>query len=465
MAPSTSSGRQSNKDPLPYEQKGRMAWDPVYKAKYQDEFPSSESDNDDDDSDEEYPTGPYVSGGLQPGRRTTDDASARSGTPAIIQGNNPVAKGACRNPTSRSGFQSVPKKHSQKKRVLRSMNNFNRDNTAKAAFRKRASHTGVFKLPRNCNEIEPNRAKMYDFLEELGVRLGSFIRPPQTLLDHDLLIWGNTEQVRRTIAELRNWLSPATQAIRPKPKAKDEFADIHSVRGERYKKLQTRIKYEADVRRFQQEPVQGRVFDFSGSFLWPADEITPTDLLGANLEALDPLRIKFQCHIMFDARMSAFKILTNNEDAVKKTLVRIQGIMKEYVARINRPIVRYYIEPPNQSAFRGEIKTIPRKSILPKSGSAFVPLLTGEPLELEARGKWLRQSASLKSQSNRGIEDALRKTIPNLRFYRGQVRMRVHFGTFALTDFRWASTASSIPFEDFMGNMAMPGTKGTMIRE
>ncbi len=461
MAPSASSGRASNKNALPYEQKGRMTWDPVYKAKHQDGASSSESDSDDDFVDGDYPVGPYVSGGLQTGQPTSKAMPARPAPSPTVRVNKIPSNGV-----THDGFQRVSYRRPQKHRMPHRVHlNFNRDNTAKAAFRKREQPSGQFVLPRDCNEIEPNRARMYDYFEELGVRLGSFIRPPQHIRDRTLFLWGNTEQISRTGAELLNWLNPTPKAIGSRYQGKENFADIYSVKGDKYKQLQKKIKRDADVRRFQQEPAKGTTFDYTGSFLWPVDEIAPTDLLGAGLEALDPLRIKFQCHIVFDARLTVFKILTNDMESVKRTLARIQGIMKEYVARISRPIVRYYIEPPDPSSYRHDIKNVPSDSLVPKSGSAILPLMTGKPLEPGAYEQWRRQSGSLRAQSDRGIEEALHKTIPHLRFYRGQVRIRVHFGTFALAVFRWPGTAESIAFEDFMKNIAMAGTKGNMIRE
>ena len=462
MVLSVSFGKQSIKDAIPYELKGRMTWDPKYRAKHERDFPPSESESDDDYSDEdEFHTGPYVSGGLQPGQAAPSAATARPVPSPLSRG-----KAVAVDDIGHDGFTRVSYKRAAKPRVPRRMNlNFNRDNTAKAAFRKREPHTGEVVLPRDCNEIEPSRAKMYDYLEELGVRMGSFIRPPQHIRDRTLLLWGNAEQIKQTKVELRNWLLSPNPALATKGRVTEKFADVYSTKGDVYRRSQKKFRNEADIRRFQQEPAEGIVFNFTGSFLWPVDEVTPTDLLGASLEALDPLRTQFQCHIIFDARLSVFRILTNDEQSVRNTLIRIQGVMKEYAARVHRPLIRYYIEPPDVAAYREEIKTVPSDSLLPNSGSALIPLMTGKTLEPKARNKWMRQKTSLKTQSDRGVEEGLRRIIPNLRFYRGQIRLRVHFGTFALSVFRWPETAKSITFEDFMKNMALPGTKGTMIRE
>ena len=473
-----------------------MKWDPAYRDKHKDDIPASDSEDDEDDEYEnyDYPTGPYVSGGQQKPQSLPQQNPTLSRTPAAPSASRAPFRGADKRGVDQDGFQRVQNKrpqqpqrplmgankrgvdhdgshHVQNKRpqrprVPRRMNfGVQRDNAAKAAFRRRDPPTGQFVLPRDCNEIEPNRVKMYDYFEELGVRLGSFIRPPQHIRDRSLLLWGNEEQIARTKAEISNWLTPSMQDLVARAKAKDKFANVYSTTGHKYKALQEKYEREAAIRKFQQEPPEGKVFKFTGSFLWPADEIAPTDLLGAGIEALDPLRLKYRCHITFDARLSAFKIQANKMESITSTLPRLQCIMKEYVARINRPIVRYYIDVPELSEWRKELKKVPYETGNPLAASPFLPLMTGKGMTPVEKTKWLPQRKDLKAQSDRGIEQALCCTIPNLRFYRGHLRMRVHFGTFALTSYRWPGVGPSIPFEDFMENLGIAGTKGTMIRE
>jgi len=483
----------SNKEKIPHEIRGRMTWDPKFKQHYRSRYTLADGldeDDDDDDVEEEdndleykYPTVPYVSGGLQADGHATNGAPNSPNIPGNTQGNGVTSNGGTKNGASNDGFQRVshkrpPKnaehangKQQQKPRMPRRLNlNFNEDNFAKACFRNRDDHTGIFVLPKDCNEVEPDKAKMYDYLEELGVRLGSFIRPPQHIKDRDLLLWGKSEAVEKTIRELREWLrlSRPMRAGAPapsRPRSGGKFAKDHSNISDQYKRAQAAIKKKAELQRFQQVPAKGQLFDCTGTFLWPVEEVRPQDILGDGLEALDPVRMDYKCHIIFDDQRSVFKILTNRIASVKQTLPRIEGIMKEYVARTYRPIIRYYIEPPAPPAHRRDIKIVPSQSSGSVAGAPQIPTLTGNALEPDARVNWLKLSAHLVAQSNRGVEDALRKTIPNLVFYRGRVRIRVHFGTFGLTVFRWPGTATSIPFEDFMRNMAMPGTKGIMIRE
>ena len=65
--------------------------------------------------------------------------------------------------------------------------------TARAAYRKRQPHNATFKLEQDCDKIFPHIRKMYDYFEELGVRNGSLIRPPQHAKDRELLTSKNWE--------------------------------------------------------------------------------------------------------------------------------------------------------------------------------------------------------------------------------------------------------------------------------
>lgn len=458
-----------------------MTWDSDYRKQYEKQHPfpdESESESDHDNGwDEEYPRLPYVSGG----QSTTGLAGGSSSTSTTTNPNGPNPSGVAHNFMGSDEFQRVLYKHRkgqhtngkqfQKSRVPRRANlNLNKDNFGKSCFRKRDPPSGKFVLHKDCNEIEPDKVKIYDYLEELGVRLGSFIRPPQTVKDRTLLLWGKSDAVGKTVRELQEWVRPSTprSAKTPRPtgpRTGDKFVKTYSVIGDHYKADQAAIRRKAELQKFQQVPEKGQLFDYGGTFLWPVEEVRPQDILGDGLEAMDPVRTANKCHIIFDDQHSVFKIFTDKLESVKQTLSRIEGIMKEYVARTNRPVTRYYIEPSDTSAHRNDVSITPSQSSGPTPSGLQIPTSTGKPLELEESAAWIRLRANLISQSSRGVEDALKKTIPNLVYYRGHVRMRVHFGTFALTVFRWPGTAPSIPFKDFMKNMAMSGTKGTMIRE
>lgn len=307
---------------------------------------------------------------------------------------------------------------------------------------------------------------MYDAFDEMGVRLRSFIRPPQHVKDRELLLWGNANQVQATKAELVRWLENRSRIDLPrKAMARDNFARETSVLGVQYHRLTKKMQKEAQILEFQQVPIQDRVFQYTGTFIWPIDEVKPEAILGSSLEAFDPIRFQYRCHILFDSKGSFFKIFSDKEESVKETMKRIVGTMCEYVAKNVRREVMILIEPPSLSGVRKGVKLLPVSLNDPKADKSMIPVLTGSTLDAKARNEWMNESNVLKKENNRRMEISLRKCIANLPHYRGLVRMRVLFGTFALRVYRWKEGADSTPLGEFVKNTTMSETKGVMIRE
>lgn len=449
---------KKKKEDIPYEIKNAREWDP--NRKHQAGDSSESSDDDEEYYESDYGERPQGSGDVS--STQTDDGFQL----VVNKRSQPNARPHGQPPSHPKAYpRGKPKGHRQPRPRVNF--NYKKDNLARAAFRKRLNPTGKFMLPRDCVEIEPDRKKMYDVFEEIGVRLESFIRPPQNVKDRELLLWGDARQVQTTMTELQRWLQIRLQPVSErKPTAKDNFARELSSIGDHYHKLMKRMQKDAKILEFQQVPAQDRVFPYTGAFLWPTDEVRPEDILGSSLEAFDPIRFQHQCHIVFDTKLSSFRIYSDKEESVKKTMDRIVGTMKEYVAKSARPDMITLVEPPGSSTVRKDVKILSASLHNPKADkNSMIPSLTGSTLAPEARKAWLTERDQLMMKNNRRMELSLRKCIANLIHYRGLVRMRVQFGTFALKFFRWKEGAESTPLGEFMDNTAMSGTKGVMIRE
>ena len=486
MPQSGSSGKVPSKaGKIPYELKNRKEWDPdKNKPEYQSDDDSNYSYDDDDDDESIHI--PYVSGGTfkenpihqgpshdkpSMGVKTNGNAPTRvlgNGFQRVTHGKTPRIP---RRPRDIPAVQNdIRARIGNRGRFSLG---FNKDNTARAAYRKRQPHDATFKLEQDCDKIFPHIRKMYDYLEHLGVRNGSFIRPPQHAKDHELLIWGSPGRVQKTLAELREYMfqaGPEAEFMKPKKSmAKEKFSKEPSTLGREFKHRQSQMLKQALIQDFQRVPDIERTYSFTGAFLWPVEEVRPEELLGNSLEALDPIRIDYKCHIVFDDQVSSFKVFTDDPESVKKTLLRITGIMKDYTAKFTarntRRIVDYIIEPPSAFAMRKDIRILPGPTTDPRISAGKIPLLTGDVLDTVACNTWLEESKFMKVQNIQRIEQDLGKAIQLLPHYRGNVRIRIQYGTFELTTLRWPEDASSMPFENFMMNLGLPGTKGRMLRE
>ena len=445
----------SKKEAIPYEIKNQREWDPEKRL----EAGFSSGSSDDDDYDVDGIEWPQVSGPVTTNMR--DDGSQPASSQHSIPNAQPLgAAPSLPKAYTRSKGPSPHRPHPQARF------NFKKDNLARAAFRKRLEPSGMFMLPKDCTDIEPDRKRMYDTFDEIGVRLGSFIRPPQQAKDRELLLWGDARQVQNTKDELNRWLIRRLLSNVPqKAMAKDKFARELSTIGDQHHRLMKKVRKEAMIMEFQQAPAEGRVFLHTGTFLWPVDEVQPEDILGSSLEAFDPIRFQYQCHIVFDHKLSSFRIFSDKEDSIRRTMDRMVGTMKEYVAKSVRPDKMILIEPPKPSAIRKDVMVLPLSLGDPMAGQSKIPVLTGGTLDAKSRCDWLEKGDELTRNNNRRMELSLRKCIANLQHHRGLVRIRIQIGTFALKVYRWKEGADSIPFEEFMSNMSMAATEGVLVRE
>lgn len=339
------------------------------------------------------------------------------------------------------------------------------DNPARAAFRAQQAATSKFVLSKQCYAIEPDRFKMYDKLEEMGVRLGSFIRPPQSATDRDLLLWGNEDQVNATIQELQMWVMQSNVPSKT-TKGGTPFAKTGLLSQNKAKELDRAMKRDAIKRGYQKAPDSSLTFNFKGYFLWPVDEIRPEDLLGPSYEAFDKLRIDFDSYIVFDSQLSAFKILTNQENVVQGVMDRIEGTMKEFVARNSREIVVHMVERPGPQQMRSKVVLTEGPALVHGQRKSKIPSLSGPSLAPAQRIEWKKEVKVAEEVQFAQWRQLVGKMLKRIHVYRGRIQMRVLLGKFALTTFRRSlEEVGGIPFAEFVKVMEQPGTRGRMIKE
>lgn len=341
------------------------------------------------------------------------------------------------------------------------------DNAAKGAFRRGKPHNATFTLSKTCDRVEPDRTEMYNRLEEIGVRFGSFIRPPQSLADRTLLLWGDEKQTAPTIVELMEWAKSShdTEGDAHGPREKmqlklknEKFARVGFSQNKKAEQLDRKIQEEARMHKYQKDPDDGKEFGFQGCFLWPVDEVRPEELLGPNCEAFDPIRTYNHSHIIFEPNLSGFKILSNKEAAVQNAIQRIEGTMREYVARSGKTYSSYMVQLPKASNMLKDVMMVP-------GPTGKVPILTGVHLTGQDVQNYMEEKNGIESENRKRIRHAFRRVIERLPLYRGQVRMRVLFGTLTLSMFRWPEGATRVPFSDFIRHIDVTSTKGALIRE
>lgn len=347
-----------------------------------------------------------------------------------------------------------------------------KDNPARADFRAGRRCNATFGLTKSCIDIEPDGMRMSKVLEEIGVRFGSFIRPPQSSTDRTLLIWGKPPQITQTLRELNQWVAVSAAPFQSSllarishvTKGGNEFAKVSLTTEEAAKLLDRQLREQAMKHKYQKIPDKSLNFKFVGYYLWPVNEIRPEDLLGPSFEAFDPLRMSFNSYILFDAKLEAFKVMADQVERVEKVMLRIEGAFKEFVARSNAATTVYMVERPDELSVRKDVKMV-KKSLSP-SEHAQVPSLAGDRLEPSGLVKWSADTKSVEEEQLSSFHENIENGLNRLRFFRGRVRMRVLLGTFALTTYRrWPEGVTSIPFERFVEDTKLSATRGRMLQE
>ncbi|KAL8799784.1 MAG: hypothetical protein Q9182_005650 [Xanthomendoza sp. 2 TL-2023] len=361
------------------------------------------------------------------------------------------------------GSKSALRKGTQKRAITFATE---RDNAAKAAFRKNEPPATTHDLGKPIKAIEPNVARIKRTFDEIGVRLGSFIAPDRSLDESKVRIWGNSRQVSLSVAELTRWKSSARIEAYTKPLTNPKFAKGNSTISQKWALDERTARRHVRRQHFQKAPEQGQQFKFNGYFLWPNDEVRATDLFGPNCEALDPLRFEFKVHIMFDEARSAFRVYSNvSEEMVLEAIQRVGNTMKEYVARDERPLTLYLIESPNTDHYRNNVQMIPGPLVGSNQTPSKIPDSCGKKLEPLDIVDWEIEAKESARKNQVIMYTAIERILQRIPFYRGHLRMRVHYGTFALIKFQWPPGAPSVPLDEFQADVQLPGTKGTLIRE
>lgn len=347
-----------------------------------------------------------------------------------------------------------------------------KDNPARADFRAGRKYNATFGLTKACIDIEPDAKRMAKVLEEIGVRFGSFIRPPQSSTDRTLLIWGKPPQITKTLRELNKWVAASAAPSQSSLLARmshvtrggNEFAKVSLTTEEAAQILDRQLQEQAMKHKYQKIPDKSLNFKFVGYYLWPVNEIRPEDLLGPSFEALDSLRMSFHSYILFDAKLEAFKVMADQAEMIEKAMLRIEGAFKEFVARSNAATTVYMVERPDETSVRKDVQMVTK--ILSPSEHAQVPLLAGDRLEPSKLVKWCADTKPVEEEQIFLFHEKIETGLSRLRFFRGRVHMRVLLGTFALTTYRrWPEGVTSIPFERFVEDIKLSATKGRMLQE
>ena len=213
-------------------------------------------------------------------------------------------------------------------------------------------------------------------------------------------------------------------------------------------------------------------------FLWPAEEMSVEEAFGSQsrMEKLDPIRDKYWCHIDYDAALSIIRIspdhirypdLASAESAAKSALKAVRFTVNELVSQMDiasRSTTRMYLVQGSNIPLQGVKVNLENRSDLQGVITHQVPTLVGRAVQgydlVENAG-----NSDIGAMNEIRVKRAIKDTLPGLKYARGYVRMRLHFGTFKLTTYPSPEDGANPTVDEFRGMLSHPDTVGELLDE
>ncbi|KAI9829806.1 MAG: hypothetical protein M1826_005383 [Phylliscum demangeonii] len=233
--------------------------------------------------------------------------------------------------------------------------------------------------------------------------------------------------------------------------------------------MKQEVEDETFNQNYRRNPPEDENFSQRGHFKWPEAGYAPDVLLGKNLEALDPIRVREHVFITFDPKESWIEVYSNNEEATTNAVVRVRATCFEIIAR-SMPTTRVYmIDMLDPTITKRGIELVPYERFIGQKASGgsvsrVVPVMTGPAPTDEELSKWVLFKPSVPYANLKCIKRAAHINIIRMRYYRGHVRMRIVFGVLPLSSYKLPEEAYH-SLDDFFAMVRNEQTAGRVASE
>ncbi|PYH39924.1 uncharacterized protein BO87DRAFT_402856 [Aspergillus neoniger CBS 115656] len=341
------------------------------------------------------------------------------------------------------------------------------DSPAKSKWRGKLEPTGLVKLPAPFGTFKneffgiarltgsirkpPGAHGRYEVFEEISRRTGAFIKPP-FYNDNTIYLWGEPFQVAAAKVIILTIVAKCSNA--GKKKVGWEKIMAHSVSKEA--RVELKERYNARLQILQKQPDSSSEFSDLMLFLWPKEGPSITESLGPHLEALDHIRVKFNCHVFVPKDLpNHICAMGHNDEAMRQIVRRLRTKWTEVVANYVVKGKLYLVEPP--TAMKSKI-------VVKKDARLAKPLLRGTPLQGSEAQQWPDRASLIQSKNNARLLSMVERCLKGVVVVRGHLRMRVNLGSFVLDQYR--IPADDKPYyvlEEFREMILHEQTKGRLI--
>lgn len=165
-------------------------------------------------------------------------------------------------------------------------------------------------------------------------------------------------------------------------------------------------------------------------FLWPPDGPAMNGVLGGQLENLDNIRTTFDVHVYQQRHMPNYICVSAHEKAVLLQVIELLcTIWREFTTKSDVQLKLYLVEPPSPTVMRTKV-------LLEKNSRMARPFLHGVELGADQIRHWSNGHYLILMKNDSLLLTNLKRSLNTISFIRGHLRMRVHFGTFVLDEYR-----------------------------
>ncbi|KAL5356980.1 hypothetical protein BJX96DRAFT_187886 [Aspergillus floccosus] len=268
-------------------------------------------------------------------------------------------------------------------------------------------------------------------------------------------LWGGAAQVASAKELLLGLLNKCTLDA---PQHKGAWVKIHAKNAGKEANAEMKERREHAILRLRNEPEVFSAFSEKLLFLWPKEGPSLAEALGQQLEALDVLRAKYNCHFFVPKGLPGFICaLGQDHDTMKNIAHRLRTKWVETVASSNIKSKVYVIEPPSPNGMK-------KKIVVKHEHHLAKPLLRGNKLKGLDLESWQNLSGLIQSKNNARVLDAVEMSLKGVVFVRGHLRMRINLGLFVLDEYRAPQEGrDSYSFEEFREMLLYEQTKGRLI--
>ncbi|RAL11411.1 uncharacterized protein BO97DRAFT_453920 [Aspergillus homomorphus CBS 101889] len=334
-------------------------------------------------------------------------------------------------------------------------------------YRARGSMRGVIRLSRPFREIRDafctaarsvsskrpfGQQGRNDAFDDICRKTGAYINPPHS--DHDVIhLWGASYQVSEATELIQSILARCDTIAMPKKRDWTKTT-AYSVGKE---ELADQLELEdALIQAYRRAPDPSSPFFEKLLFLWPRKGPSIHSALGTELEALDPIRIKYECHLFVPKDLPDHICALGY--AQGKTGLIAQLLRNKWAEVMASDLVKsklYLVEP--VGTCQGEI-TARKEAGFTRTLFRTIPL---EESDIEL---WAGRAELIKSKNKAYLLKVVDRCLKGVIYVRGHLRMRVNLGLFVLDHYRLPADGKlAYGFEEFREMLFHEKTRGRLV--